>query len=103
MVRRIQTYWFSIFSIKINHGFKLLHYSINHKSTGDAVNYCGLKYLKYDHYIDIDNIDEGLESLIKKRPDFEHAITKVLKNSCCRCIICVCFIYFFKCFKCFYV
>jgi hypothetical protein len=43
--------------------------------TGDAVNYCGLKHVKYDHYVDIDNIGPGLREIIASRPDLAPYIT----------------------------
>jgi hypothetical protein len=52
------------------------HWKEGFRHTGDAVDYCGLNYLKYDHYIDIDNIDEGLRALIADRPDLASYITQ---------------------------
>ena len=56
------------------------HWSEGFKHTGDAVNYCGLKYIKYDHYIDIDHMEPGLQKLMKVRPDFIPYITKGWEN-----------------------
>ena len=45
------------------------------RHTGSASRFCGLKYVKYDVYIDIDKISEGLQRLIDIRPEFKDVIT----------------------------
>ena len=46
------------------------------RHTGSAVGFCGMKYVDYDVYIDIDNIAEGLQELVTLRPDLADTITK---------------------------
>jgi hypothetical protein len=48
--------------------------------TGSASNFCGLKYLKYDVYVDIDNIADGLQQLILKRPMFDSILNYGWEN-----------------------
>lgn len=43
--------------------------------TGRAANFCGLKYVDYDIYVDIDNISHGLQKLIDKRPEFHDILS----------------------------
>ena len=48
--------------------------------TGDAVKYCGLKHVEYDHYVDVDNIGLGLKKIIEARPDLESYLTTGWEN-----------------------
>jgi hypothetical protein len=41
------------------------------RHTGSAARFCGMGFIKYDLYINIDNIAEGLRRLIAKRPMFD--------------------------------
>lgn len=56
------------------------HWSEGFKHTGDAVNYCGLRYVKYDVYVDVDQIARGLKELITRRPDLSRAVETGWEN-----------------------
>ena len=56
------------------------HWSEGFKHTGDAVKYCGLKHVKYDHYIDIDRMGVGLEKFLQARPEFTVHLTTGWEN-----------------------
>ena len=56
------------------------HWAEGFKHTGDATNYCGLRHVHYDVYVDADNMTEGFKQIIEKRPDFKNAITRGWRN-----------------------
>lgn len=54
---------------------KTMVQQLNAHHTGDVSGYCGLKYLKYDLYIDVDDSSSGFHKLIELRPDLRPALT----------------------------
>ena len=48
--------------------------------TGSASNFCGLNFVNYDVYVDIDNIAEGLEQVLSVKPEFAHVLTEGWEN-----------------------
>jgi hypothetical protein len=48
---------------------KVMINGLNKHHTGDIAGYCGMRFLKYDVYIDIDDSTSAFQQLIKIRPD----------------------------------
>ena len=48
--------------------------------TGAADHFCGMKYVNYDIYVDIDRIAEGLEHVMKSKPEWRSVFTEGWEN-----------------------
>jgi len=69
------------FSAFILHSMTIRQQSRNRtKHMGSAANFCGLRYLDYDYYVNISDLQKGLEPVLQARPEFRSVLTSGWTN-----------------------
>lgn len=56
------------------------HYRDMRHHTGQAYKFCGMDYVRYDYYVDIEDMKTGFQRVFEKRPDLIPVITQGWAN-----------------------
>lgn len=56
------------------------HYRDMKHHTGPAYKFCGMDYVKYDHYVDIEDLNSGFQRVFKTRSDLKPYLTEGWAN-----------------------